>query len=179
MKKLIIILLCTFFLLGCTGKAKETSKEEVKVETPIVKDLELLSFEVEYKSDRDDSLQFVFAQMELDNQQEGIFILNQKISASENFTTHKYQMFEDYIVLIAQLKLGNTPKKMVINKVAIKYSDNEVIVFGEDLDKYFAFNTYIDFDSKTKTITTKKVQGKHLPHMTLKRGFINKLFELE
>ena len=157
--------------------------EEIKETTPNVAQKKStpkkLKIEMEYKSDQKDKLQMVFAQIELDNDQEGLYILNQNILASTEMEVEEFVMFGDYIPLIAQLKLGTKPKKMVINKIIVSYYESKVLVNGEDLDKYFVLNDFVSFDAATKTLTTKLINGKHLPHITLKRNFINRLFDLQ
>lgn len=164
--------------LNCNKKTEEVKQNETNIaqkkSTP-----KKLKVEMEYKSNQKDKLQMVFAQIELDNDQEGLYILNQNILSSTEMKVEEFVMYGDYIPLVAQLKLGTKPKKMVINKIIVSYDENEVIVKGEDLDKYFVLNDFVSFDATTKTLTTKLINGKHLPHITLKRNFINRLFDLQ
>ena len=175
MKKIVLVLLSLIVFTGCKKQGELADKVVVKE----VVEPSILSVDIEFNTDQLDKFQFLFSQIELKSNQDAVFIINDNINASVDFQNKKYEMFADLIPLIVQFKLGTKPKKMIINKVLITYEDQEVIVNGEDLDKYFFLNDNIDFDAPTKTITTKSINGSHHPHMTLKRGFINKLFELE
>lgn len=175
MKKIVLVLVC-FISVLCSCKEKEPEPKAIVVEkekTPSV-----LKVIIDYKSDTDDVIQFLFAQIELDGNQNGTYILNENISSSDNFTKKEFKMFGDYIPLIAQLKLGPKPKNMIINNILISYEENEIIIRGEDLDKYFRLNDFITYDAENKTLATISKNGKSLPHLTLQRGYINKLFGL-
>jgi hypothetical protein len=172
MKKIIML---SFLLLvfGCKEKLTEVPiKKEIIKEDPILK-LDLL-----LTSESNDAIRCFFGKIELDNtNQEGsYYIENNLVKGMESNISFK--MFGDYIPNIVQLRLGKKPLKIIFEKVRITYGEKEIIVNGEDLDRYFAINKYLTFNKDEKSIMTKQIDGRLSPNLTLKRGFINKLFDL-
>jgi len=176
MKKVIIFFLFLTVFSGCKKDNKESSNKEVVVTE---KKENKLIVEVEYISDKVDVVQCVFNKIELSNiNQMGLYIITNKIKNSKEYKTLKFEMFGDYVTSLVQLKFGDTPKELYINKINFTFYDNSVIIDGAELDKYFAMNEYIDFDPVGKLMVTKKINNKHYPTITLRSGFINRLFDL-
>ena len=172
MKKLVVIF-CLLVAFGCKEEVKETPiKQEIVKEDPILK------LELSLTSESDETIRCFFGKIELDNvNQEGSYYINNNL-VKDKKSNISFEMFGDYIPYIVQLRLGKKPVKITFEKVIITYGEKEVIVNGEDLDRYFAVNKYVTFNKEEKSITTKEIGGRLVPNLTLKRGFINKLFDL-
>ena len=75
-----------------------------------------------------------------------------------------------------QIALGNKqPKQVTIESIEIKYGENNILIPKQNLNKYFNFNKFIEFDPISNKIQTKKIEGKHIPVMALKPYVLVKL----
>ena len=176
MKKLIVLTFCIISFIACDKKQEEV-KEKVVVEE--VKEDSKLKVEINYKVDKSDIIQVSFNKIELDGSQEGNFIITNKVQASEELKNETYEMFGDYVNTIIQIKLGKLPKTVVIENILITYEDQKVVINGAELDRYFAMNSYITYNKENKSIVTNSVKNKHTPILTLRQGFIKRLFKLK
>ena len=174
MKKLILVFICfTTLLVGC--KVEEEKKSVVIKPEPIKKTVRL-KIKFNYNSSVKDKLECLFSQIDLDNNQNAYYVVNENISDESGDIT--FQMPGDDIPLVLILRLGATPKEIAITNMVLSYEDKEVIVDGHNLEKYFTFNEYITYDSENQTIKTNKINNKHYPQLTLRRNFINELFDI-
>ncbi|WP_281847365.1 hypothetical protein [Olleya namhaensis] len=178
MKNVLVALLFCFALLGCKPE-EATKKEDTKTIVNEVKKPSKLVILMDYKVDKAQKVQCVFSNIELaNNKQNGAFVITETLAPSSDFSKAKFEMFGDYVALKVQLRLGNAPIKLQVNKMVLSYEDKEVIVSGKDINKYFAPNKHVKYDPATQTIETVTVKGKHQPILTLRQGFINRLFSL-
>lgn len=177
MKKLLLLLIAFTLFVNCEEK-KEQPVEPVKEET--VKTPSKLQVSIEYKSDVTDIIQCVFSTIEIeDSSQIGNYYITQNTPSSDTFKTYDFDMFGDYLVSKVQLKLGKNPKTLDVKKIRLSYEDREVIVSGKDVAKYFVKNAFVKINAENQTIETVTVKGKHTPVLTLRQGFINRLFNLK
>ena len=175
MKKVVILFCAIIFLHSC----KENENKQKNVTEVVNKTESRLAIEIDYRIDKTEKIQCVFSDIELsDNNQNGAYIITEEFKPKPEFHTAKYIMFGDFIPLKLQLRLGNSPINLRINKIIVMYEDNEVIVNGKDFGRYFVMNKYVKFNDENNTLETIKVNGLHKPVITFRRGFINKLFDL-
>ncbi len=185
MKRIVLVLFCLTFVFSC--KNEETQKEKAKVEKTIEPLVEVesnkksnhkLTLAIQYKSDVNDIIQCAYNNIRLDeNLQKANYLLSDSLKA-DKVSTNIFKMFGDFVPLVVQLKLGKKPKTILVNNITLKYEDIAINIDGADLNKYFVFNKFIEYDSKTKIIKTKMIDKKHAPNFSLRRSYINKLFGL-
>ena len=176
MKKILLLLTVITLVFSCKNEEKPIQNEQPIVVEEAPKQLELL---ITCKTDKTDKIEVIFNRIELKNNREGLFIITDKISSQNPMQKYSYQMFDDYITTLVQFRLGKKPKKLVINEIELKFDKRQVIIKGEELDKYFVLNKFVSFNKETKTLTTTKIDNKHTPILTLRQGFIKRLFNIE
>ncbi|WP_452221589.1 hypothetical protein [Lacinutrix salivirga] len=177
MKKIVLALFCIALVVGC--KQEEAKKEVTPVQQK-VKEPSKLVITIDSKTDTKDNIQCVFSKIELNtNNQKGAYVITESIMPNETFSVSKFEMFGDYVTGNVQLRLGNSPKKLTVNKMVFKYEDKEIIVNGNDVKRYFAANKYVKIENDSNIVETISIGGKHSPTLTLRQGFINRLFSLK
>jgi hypothetical protein len=75
------------------------------------------------------------------------------------------------------INLGNKEVKNVeIKSVTISYGDMLFdLTSAEDFNKYLLFNKFIERDSTSKTLVTKRIDGKLNPTIRIKNNLMNQL----
>lgn len=177
MKKLVLALFCIALIVAC--KQEEAIKEVTKAQE-VVKAPSKLVITIDTKTDTKDNLQCVFSKIELkNNNQKGAYVITEAFSPNEQYSSSTFEMFGDYVTGNVQLRLGSKPKKITVNKMLFKYEDKEIIVNGNDVKRYFAANKFVKIDANSNIIETVSIGGKSQPTLTLRQGFINRLFSLK
>lgn len=173
MNRFIVLLFCMALIVGC--KDDQKSNSQIATQEKAVPKLQV---KINCKSDKKDFLQCAFNRIEFANNREGIFIIKEDIQASDELNEFNFEMFNDNISTLLQLKLGKNPKKLIIESILVEYGDRKVNVSGAEIDRYFSLNQFVSFNKETKTLTTKSINGKHAPVITLKQGFIKRIFKI-
>jgi hypothetical protein len=74
------------------------------------------------------------------------------------------------------INLGNKePKSVKIEKILISYGDNSIIATKENLTQHFVLNDFVEFDSISGTLVTKKINNLHSPAIVLRPRSLNQL----
>lgn len=174
MKKFLLVLLCLTLFTSCKNEKDSNTKGTiVSVVEP-----SRLQLKINCKSDKPDVLQCAFNRIEFKNNREGNYIITDKIATSQESKLYNFEMFDDNIVTLLQVKFGKQEKNVVVDNIILKYGKTIITIKGNEIDKYFAFNKFIEYSPENSIIKTLKIDGKHFPSMTLKKGHINKLFNL-
>ena len=176
MKNLLILLTVFTLVFSCKNEEKPIQNEQPIVVEEGTKQLEI---EITCKTDKTDIFQVIFSQIELKNNREGAYIITDKLTSQTGSKKYDYKMFGDFILTKLQLKFGRVPKDFYIEKIKISYKLRDIFIDGSELNKYFVINKFINYDNVTKKITTKEINGKHVPLMTLRDGFIKRLFNID
>ncbi len=176
MKKLsfIVLIISLITYTSCKqNEAKNVVEDDLVVEA-IVKPKQL-TIQFNFKTNKSDVFKIMMNNIEVDGlQKKNIHIFeNVTPSTSEDQIIAKFD--EGDISKNIIIHLGNkTIKEVEITSVQVSYGDNHLnITTPEDLDKYFAFNNFIDFDSASNKLKTIKVNGQHNPAFSLKHSLIN------
>jgi cupin superfamily acireductone dioxygenase involved in methionine salvage len=168
------IVLVLFVLLSFSCK-NNNEKQIVSIDKKEVIPQKQLIINFNFKTNKADTFMIMLNNIEVDElQKKNIHIFEDVVSS----------MAEDAIIAefgnnnISNniiIHLGNkTLKEVEVKSIFIAYGENQFsITSAEDLNKYFAFNKFIERDSTNKILKTKKVEGKHNPAFRLKRNLIN------
>ena len=75
------------------------------------------------------------------------------------------------------INLGDKEEKSVeIKSILISYGDNQInLTTPADLNKHLVFNRFINRDSLSNKLTTKRIEGRLNPAIRVKRSAINLL----
>lgn len=97
--------------------------------------------------------------------------INQQAVLEGSYNIEKY----DYPSSI-QLILGHEkPKEIVVNSIKMMTDQVIIKIDKSNLLDYFSPNKYLEFDSISGILTTKKIDKSHLPILTLKKIAIDSL----
>ncbi len=180
MKRLIItaLSLCLF----CCNETRDKNNLETNDPIEIVKPVESvkekkLNISLDISSTVPDKLQCIFVNIELDDNKKGLYIIDHNVEAPNKSENVDFEMSGDYIPGVTQIRLGTKQKEVTIEKMLLTYDNNTVEMYREDIDKYFHLNDQVKFDTITKTLKVKP-NGKGIPSLTLRKGFVNKVFDL-
>lgn len=141
-----------------------------------------LNVTLSLKSDKDDVLKVMFNGLKTPHKgQVSLYVVNQDLEASDAFKEYNFSMFSDDHFETLKINLGNlNTKTILINKAKITYKDKSVLIHGEDFFRYFRTNIYAVFDSADKSkIITKKTNNRHVPTLSLKRMYLDRLFGVD
>jgi len=145
-------LLICILLFGCEFKENDSINYK-------------LNLKVEFKSNEEGLFYIIFNNIELDNDYKSSYIIKQDIKKTNTYIYKNYQLFSlkklpNYI----QIRLGTNLKTLEIKKIELTYKDNDLIIEGYDLDRYFSFTDNIIFSSKDRSISI--IEGlEHKPAM--------------
>lgn len=177
MKKITILLVLINLCISCNTSEKKTSNLSV-TETETNENIKKnLSVEFVFKTNKPDVFYIKMDNIEIDELQK------KHIHIFENVTpTSK----EDKI--IAKFDAQNMSKHILINlgtkeikeveiiEIALSYGDNHYRFNSvNDINKYFAFNRFIDVEEDSKILKTKTVGGRHNPAISVRQNLIRLL----
>lgn len=172
---ILLIIICVIALLSCNTAEKNTSS--VSENNLAQVESKKLRIEFVYKTNKSDVFTIQMNNIEVDE------IQKKNIHFFENVTpTTK----DDRVVV--EFDANNLSKTIIINlghkeikeveilNISVSYGDNHYSFDTlNDIKKYFAFNRFIDVVEDSKTIQTKRVDGKHNPALSLRQNLIRLL----
>jgi hypothetical protein len=136
-----------------------------------------LTVNFNFKTNKPDMFKIMLNNVEIDElQKKNIHIFENVIPSTEDDAiTAKFDA--DNMSNNVVIHLGNKEVKEVeIKSILISYGNNQINISSpKDLDKYFVFNKFIEKDSTSNTLKTKRVNGQHNPAFSFKRNLINLL----
>ncbi|OUS02406.1 hypothetical protein A9Q86_03940 [Flavobacteriales bacterium 33_180_T64] len=169
-----ICLVLLILTIGCKKKTDKIVLEEKKEEN--IEQI-ILTINFNFKTSQPDVFKIMMNNIEVDElQKKNIHIFEEVVpSTSVDVIIAKFDAdnFSKNIVF----HLGNkTPKEVEVESILVAYGKNRFnINSAQDLNKYFAFNKFIERDSTSKILNTKRVDGKLNPTFRIKRNLINLL----
>jgi hypothetical protein len=158
-------------------------KEEVK--SPIIdKDVEsieeskpeLVTIYMDYEASQKGELTAVFSKIEVENDI-AVYKVSKNVEVGKN--NFKVAMFGDYVASLIQIEFGRKEiAEFKLNSLKIVNGDLTINVAKEELESYFYINKFINYDKNTGIIKTQKVGKSLAPIITIKKGIINKIYDL-
>lgn len=171
-----LFLFLTLLIVSCqdtTSKleTKEAEKANAEIKEPA------LTIEFNFKTNKPDVFKIMMNNIEVDELQKKniYFFENVTPSTTEDSITANFD--PGNISNNILINIGNkVPKEVEIVSVVVTYGKKSFNISSvEDLDKYLAFNKFIDINGTSKTITTKRVEGALNPVIYFRRSFIDML----
>lgn len=175
MKKTVLLIVTTLiFSSACKDNTTNPINEAIKKEIIAPK---YLTINFRFKTNKTDTFKIMLSNIEVDElQKKNIYIFEDVIpSSGEDSIIAKFD--PGNISNSITINLGNKEiKEVEIIEILVSYGSNGIkISTNKDIDKYLAFNRFIERDSTSNIIRTKKVDGLHNPGFSLKRKLINQL----
>lgn len=174
MKNTVLILAIMMLFVACK---KEKPSNMVTEPTPIIieNDIKELIIKLSFKTNKSDVFKIMVNNIAVDElQKKNIHIIEEVVPTtgadkiSANFGANNFSNS----VLI---NIGNKELKEVeIIDITLSFGKNQIsLKTPEDQNKYLVFNKFIEKDSTSNTLRTKRVNGAHNPVIYFKRNLIN------
>ncbi len=178
MKKLkrTLLLILIVFNSSCKDKSEQPVTQEIKEEIIAPKHL---TIDFNFKSNKQGVFMIALNNIEVDELQKKNIQIFEDIMPSSGEDAIKAKFDADNISKNIVFHLGNKEVKEVeIKRILISYGNNQVnISTPKDLNEYLRFNRFIERDTASTTLHTKRIDGKHNPAFAIKNKLINLLIK--
>ena len=178
MEKLIFVFLMVT-IVSCKNNKEESVKKDAIVDSEIIEPTKpnkfIVSIELKYSQSED--IKLFTNDVFINNNRSMSISIKEKVTKSDNFKTVLLDFPEDikpdYQV---GLSFGTKIVKTIeIKNIRISYGDVEFAFTSQELNDYFVFNKFIDYNPETGLIQTKKADGRLNPIMFLRGKIMDKL----
>ena len=176
MKKTSILLLIALVVLSAC-KENTSTTENAQEDQPVeVEESNELVVEFNFKTSKEDDFKIMLNNIDIDDLQKMNISVVETVPPSTN-PDKIVANFGERMSNNLLINLGNADTKSVeISAINVRYGKVYITAqTGEEIDKYYAFNKFIDWDPETTTVTTKRVEGQLFPVITARRRLINAL----
>lgn len=173
MKKIVLVVLVTFFAFSCSSEPKKESKPIV-IEN-VEETIKEFIVKMDFKTNSEDSFRLELTNIVIDEFQKKNILVIESVSPSSSYEKITAN-FGENMSKAFKINFGTKELKEVeITKINLTYGKNSINIKGSELKKYFSISKFIQYDSISGKLKTQKVEGKHYPIITLKRNYINAL----
>jgi len=169
-----IVVFLIFINVSCKNHTKQKDVLENIEKKTIPKQL---TIDFNFKTDKQDVFKIMLNNIKVDELQNKNIHIYEEVVPSTGFDVIIAKFDAGNISNNIIIHLGNIEVKEVeIKNILVSYGNNQVnITSPEDLNKYIRFNKFIERDSSSNILNTKRVDGKHNPTFSIKRKLINLL----
>lgn len=177
MKNLTLLLFCSFIIFqSCGNDKKPRSKDDSTSVTsaPDQSQSNILKFEINGDFTDSDNVIIFWRPKEI-----GWFEEKNTVQGGTNGypgnQTIKFELPEKSVPVDFRLDISsnNNQKGIKINFIKVEKGKREFYVFGDELDSYFTFNEFINYDKTSKKLTFKSVNGNYDPFLNTTKKFID------
>jgi len=176
MKRTFLFLLMTMILFANCKELTEKQKvsNQVKKTEEVSRQLEI---RFSFKTNKPGVFKIMMNNIEVDELQKKNIHIMETISPTSQFERITAKFDEGNMSKNIAFNLGNKEvKEVTIDNINISYK-NKVIDIStiKDLTKFLRFSKYIEIDSISGILKTKKVEGKHYPAFYFSKNLIKQL----
>ncbi|MCF6279453.1 MAG: hypothetical protein L3J14_03815 [Flavobacteriaceae bacterium] len=178
MKKVFFVALI-LVLASCNNDKVAPKKENVEVKPEVIVPIkpEIFVIELKLKYSESEDIKLFATDVFINNNRTMNINVTEKVAKSDDFKPVLLDFPEnikpDYQVGIS---FGTKkPKTIEVKSIYISYADTEFNIPSQELNNYFTFNKFVDYNAETGQIQTKKIAGKHNPLMFFRRKILDKL----
>lgn len=171
--KLIFLLALSF----CSCLEHNDSKNDEKDIKETNKSAKKLTFEIDLETSSADDFMLFANDVFINNGQFMNIGITQKLNMNETSKKMKFE-FPENVKPDAMLAFGlgtKAPKEVIIRNIDFSYGDAVFHVGEKEVSNYFSFNKFIEYDSITNTIKTKKVDNNLNPLLFLRRKILDSI----
>lgn len=163
-----------FLNVSCNNNTKQKDVLENIEEETIQKQL---TINFNFKTNKKDVFKIMLNNIIVDELQSKNIHIYEDVLPSTSFDAIEAKFDTNNISNTIVFSLGNEEVKEVeIKNILVTYGNNQVdIKSPDDLNKYIRFNKFIERDSSSNTLNTKRVDGKLNPSFRIKNNLINLL----
>ncbi|MDA8591356.1 hypothetical protein N9L09_00145 [Flavobacteriaceae bacterium] len=174
MKKIAFILFLSLCMFACKSEEKPSDKAQVEVPK---KEKEWI-VNVTMKSNKSDYFKLMMNNIEIDEFQTKNIHVIEKMEPTSSYETINARFGANNISKTFKIFLGSKEvKELDIKSIDIAYGDKSIFMNSSQITNNFNLNKFVEQDSVTMKIKTKRVDGKYYPVMVLKRKVINQLIK--
>ena len=175
MKTKILTLLICFLIIGCKNNNEQKALNENSKE--IIKEPNQLIFEVDLTTSHPDEFRFFANNVFLNNNQFMNISIGQKLNMNE---TSKKMVFKFPENIKPDVQLGfmlgkNSEKEIELKKMLLSYGSARFDILPDAINDYFTFNRFVNFNTTTKKLTTKKIDGNLNPMIFVRRKILDSI----
>lgn len=170
-----VLLLTTILFANCKNLTEEQivnkDTKKTKEEPP---QLEIL---FSFKTNKTDVFKIIMNNIEVDELQKKNIQIMETVSPTSQFDNITAKFGQGNISKNIAFNLGNKEvKEVIFDKINISYKNKFIDISTiEDMTKLLRFSQYIEIDSVSKTLKTKKVKNKHYPVFYFSKNLLNRL----
>jgi hypothetical protein len=170
MRHIIIYILSLVLLFSCNQGKDNTSSEAALIDKE-----DILKVKIELKTSIKDEFIISLNEIEIDEFQRMYIQAREIIPVTSNYDYITVNFFENMFSKKLEIRLGDRhPKQVEIKSISISKGVNNIFIEREQIKEFFNGNKYVSFDDRMK-ITTKEVDGRHLPVIYANTRLINLL----
>jgi hypothetical protein len=173
--KLSIIFL-SLMLCSCL-EHDEAKNKDSETPTKEKKESNKLVFEIDLHTTEPDSFTFFSNDVFLNNNQFMNIGITQRLNMNETTKNLKFE-FPNNIKPDAMLgfSLGSEKtKEVTIKNIKLSYGDTKFDITSDNIENYFTFNKFIEYDASSKVIRTKRVDNLHNPLLFLRMKILDSI----
>lgn len=177
MKKLFLAII-TLIFISCDTKKPEVVEEPIVVENEVKKEKpNKLIIIAELKYSQSEDIKLFATNVFINNNRSMNINITEKVNKSDTFNNVTLD-FPDNIKPDYQLGINlgvKIPKTIEIKNMNVSFGDSEFSIQGTELNDYFTFNKFLEYNPENGLITTNLVDGKLNPIMFFRRKIIDQL----
>ncbi|WP_411893956.1 hypothetical protein [Winogradskyella sp. A2] len=151
------------------GNNQQTNSEQKKSKS--------LKIHFIFRTNKADEFKIMMNNIEVDELQKKQIHISENVEPSSNDDYIVANFDPDNISKQIVIQLGSKiEKEVIINGILISFGDKTVNLNSpEDFNKHLVFNKFIERDSTSNKLITKRIEGKLNPTIRLKNSLINQL----
>jgi len=160
-------------VLSCqdkTNKVKSVEQVKVEIEPSLIIDLN-------FKTNKEGVFKIMMNNIQVDELQKKSIHFSEDVISTTTEDAIKAEFDANNISDNIIISFGNKEvKEIEIVNLFVSYGSSQINISSpSDIEKYLAFNKFIERDSTSNKIRTKKINGQHNPGLFFKRNLINLL----
>ena len=177
--KIKLLLICVILLIACKNEEKTNSDSEGPVEEINVEEKasNKLTLEIDLATSHPDVFKFFANDVFLNNNQFMNLSVSQKLNENEKSKKMTFEFPENIQPdVLLGLNLGTKEEKEVtINEINLTYGNTKFSITPETIEDYFTHNKFVEINSETHKISTKKMDNKHNPTLFVRRKILDSI----
>lgn len=175
MKSLINLITLIFLVLNLSCKDTNVEKKPSVEYNKVVPKQLVIDFN--FRTDKQDEFTISMLNIEVDKLQKKSIEISEYVMPSTNYDKIIAKFDSGNLSKDIIVNLGNEVEKSVeIKNISISYGDNAINLSNpSDFEKHLVFNKFIERDSLSKILKTKRLNGRLNPTIRVKRHTINLL----
>ncbi|MFT4800474.1 MAG: hypothetical protein ACI93N_000232 [Flavobacteriaceae bacterium] len=164
MKK-VFFALVTLVLISCNN-----DKPQIEEKSEIIEEkAKELIVEIKFKTNKEDLFKLTLNNIIVDDFQSKRIVVTENVSPTSGIDT-LIANFGENISNVLNINFGNKElKEIEIESINILYGENKIKVLPSELKKYFVLNKFVELDTSSNKLITRRVDNKFNPSINLKK----------